>query len=121
MDNYQKLGKTVAKHIPSPKERKILRRQKSIQNSEKHLIPKTKFEELVKEVGKSIKKRLQWQPNAILALHTASEDYINELMEKSASSADHAKRRTTKPEDIKLVRKISKNNAFYSITPFNFI
>ena len=97
MDNHRKLGKKVPKHIPSPKERKILRRQKRLQNSEKHMIPKTKFEELVREVGKSIKKGLRWQPNAILALHTASEDYLNEVIEKSPSAADQAKRRTTKP------------------------
>ena len=108
MKNHRKLGKKVPKHIPSPEERKILRRKKLLQNSEKHMIPKTKFEELVREVGKSIKKGLQWQPNGILAQHTASEDYLNKVMEKYASAADHAKRRTTKPEDIKLVRKISK-------------
>ena len=108
MNNQPKLGKKVPKHIPSPKERKILIRQKRLQRSEKHMIPKTKFEELVRKVGESVKKGLRWQPHAILALHTASEDYLNEVMENSASAADHAKRRTTKPEDIKLVRKISK-------------
>lgn len=40
-----------------------------------------------------------------MAVHTASEDYLKEVMEKSASAVDHAKRRTTQPNQIKLVRK----------------
>ena len=97
MENDQKLGKKYLSIFHLPKNEKIKRRHKRLQNSEKHMIPKTKFEELVREVGKSIKKGLRWQPNAILALHTASEDYLNEVIEKSPSAADQAKRRTTKP------------------------
>ena len=55
------------------------------------MIPKTRFEELVKEVGESVEKGLRSQQNAILALLTANEDYLHEVMEKSASAVNHAK------------------------------
>ena len=63
---------------------------------------------MVRKIEESLKEGLRWQPNAILALHTAREDYLNEIMEKSSSAADCAERRTTQPEDINLVRQISK-------------
>ena len=49
-------------------------------NSEKQMIPKTKLEQLVKKIAQSVKKDLRWQPNAILALHSTSEEYLNEVM-----------------------------------------
>lgn len=86
-------------------------RQKRPKNTEKHIILKTKFEQLVRKIEESVKKGLRWQPNAILALHTAREDYISEVTEETSFAADRAKRRTNQPKDITLVRQISKNNA----------
>ena len=72
------------------------------------MVPKTKFEQSVRKIGQSVKKGLRWQPNAILALHTASEGYLKEVIGKSPSATDHSKCRTTQTKDINLVRQISK-------------
>ena len=68
------------------------------------MIARTEFEQLVRKLGQSMKKDLCWQKNAILALRTASEGYLYEIMEKSSSIASHAKRRTTQPKVINVVR-----------------
>ena len=72
------------------------------------MIPKIIYEQLVRKIGESVKRGLRWQLNAILALRTASEDYLNKVMKKSFSAADHAKGRTTQAKYVDLVRQISK-------------
>lgn len=75
------------------------------------LIPKTRFERLVRECAWNFKTYLKFQRQAILALQEAAEAYLVGIMEEANLCAIHAKRVTLFPKDIQLARRIRGERA----------
>eukprot|EP00127_Corallochytrium_limacisporum_P000866 Clim_evm9s28 gene=Clim_evmTU9s28 len=74
------------------------------------LIPKRPFERVVREVMQSIVAPAaginRWSYAAVLALQTATEEYLVHLLEDANLCAIHAKRVTIMVRDIQLARRI---------------
>jgi len=62
--------------------------------------------EISREVIRIIDADYRWQAEALMALQSASEDYLIHLFEDSNLCAIHAKRVTIMPKDIHLARRI---------------
>ena len=83
-----------------------LREIRRFQKSTNLLIPRTRFQRLVREIAQDYKTDLRFQSTAILALQEASEAFLVSLFEDSNLCAMHAKRVTVMPKDIQLARRI---------------
>ena len=83
-----------------------LREIRRYQNSTHLLIRKAPFQRLVREIAKSFRTDLRFQPTAVLALQEASEAYLVGLFEACNICAIHAKRVTVMAKDIQLARRI---------------
>jgi histone H3 len=92
-----------------------LREIKKFQKSVDLLMRKLPFSRTVKEISDTFRlpcgNPARWSPEAILALHNASEDYLVGLFEDTNLGAIHAKRVTITPKDIKLVRRVRGETA----------
>ena len=94
-----------------------LREIRKYQTSTETLIPKLSFQRLVKETMTYVCEErgvpmMKIQSAALLALQTASEDYLTNLFSKSQLAAIHGKRITVTPKDVQLVRCFS-GESFY--------
>ena len=87
--------------------REIRRNQKSVEL----LIRKLPFARLVREIAQDFKTDLQFQSNAIGALHEASEAYLVGLYKDTNLCAIHAKHATIMPKDLQLSRRIRGEQA----------
>jgi histone H3 len=76
------------------------------QNSTHLLIPKVRFQRLVREISNEFKLNLQFQSGAIGTLQEAGEAYLVGLFEDTNLCALHASRVTIMPKDIQLARRI---------------
>ncbi len=76
------------------------------QNSTNLLIPRVRFQRLVREISNDFKLNLQFQSGAIGTLQEASEAYLVGLFEDTNLCALHASRVTIMPRDIQLARRI---------------
>ncbi|CCV02394.1 Histone H2A-like protein [Armadillidium vulgare iridescent virus] len=74
-------------------------------------IPKTPFKRLVKEIAQDFAVDLRFQKEAIDALQQVSEEYLIKLFHDANKCAEHAKRQTVTPDDIKLVRFLRQNKS----------
>ena len=89
-----------------------LREIRRYQKSTDLMIPKLPYQKLIREItvdqGKKPKdgNDWRWQGVAILASHTAAEDYLTVQLEDANVCALHTKRCTVMPKDIQLVRRI---------------
>jgi len=87
-----------------------LREIRRYQKSTDLLIPKMPFQKLIREITQGKKREdgteWRWQGTAILASHTAAEDYLTVQLEDANVCALHTKRCTVMPKDIQLVRRI---------------
>lgn len=87
-----------------------LREIRRYQKSTDLMIRKKPFERLVREVTFDLyppsHHGWRFQASAVLALQTASEDYLTGLFEDANLCAIHAKRVTILPCDIQLSRRI---------------
>ena len=109
MYKLRKLGKKYLTTFHPPKYEGYCDTRNTSRILKRILLQRKKFYLLVRVVGKSFKNCVRWQPSAILTLRYTSEDYLNEVIEKSSFAAGHAKHRTTQPVEINLVHRISKN------------
>jgi len=105
--------KTVGKEdVPKKKKERYrpgalaLREIRRYQNSTNLLIPRTRFQRLVREISKDFKLNLQFQSGAIGTLQEASEAFLVGLFEDTNLCALHACRVTIMPRDIQLARRI---------------
>lgn len=85
---------------------KALSEIRKLQRTTELLIPFQPFQRLVREIAQDYKDDLRFTGSAILALQTAAEDYIINLLHMTQLSALHAKRVNLKPRDMHLARRI---------------
>lgn len=87
---------------------KPFQRIKNPKNTEELSIRKMPFQRLVREIvtNYSTEEPFRFTPQALQALHVASEDYLVGLFEDSYLCALHAKRVTLMRKDMHLARRI---------------
>jgi len=86
---------------------KPLQRIKNKKNIDELSIRKMPFQRLIREIVQSYSEvPFRFTPQALLALHIASEDYLIGLFEDSYLCALHAKRVTLMRKDMNLARRI---------------
>ena len=83
-----------------------LREIRRYQRSSELLVLPTPFARLVREVAQDFRADLRFQPEAIEALHHATEAYAVALFETTNLCAIHAGRTTILPRDMQLARRI---------------
>jgi histone H3 len=76
------------------------------QNSTELLIPRIRFQRLVREIAREFKLNLKFQSGAIGTLQEASESFLVGLFEDTNLCALHASRVTIMPRDIQLARRL---------------
>lgn len=119
-----KLDKTakklkLLKHRESKERRKMLKRYRpgalalkeirKYQKSTELLVPKIRFQRLVREICQSVSMcnfDYRFRVNALEALHEAAEAYLIGLFEDSNLCAIHAQRVTLMPRDFHLAVRI---------------
>ena len=85
-----------------------LREVKKLQvNSTKLIIPKRRFQLLVKEIAIDRKSDIKFEVSAVQALQEAAEAHLVELFRKAQVVACHAKRETLYGRDLHVVRHIT--------------
>jgi histone H3 len=87
---------------------KPLQRIKNKKNIEELSLRKMPFQRLVRDIVMNYSPNIPFRftPQALLALHIASEDYLVGLFEDSYLCALHAKRVTLMKKDMNLARRI---------------
>ena len=70
------------------------------------LIPKAPFGRLVRETIWSFRYGLRLQANAIRALQEATEKHVVDMLSNAQQCANHARRVTIMPSDIKLANDL---------------
>lgn len=87
---------------------KPLQRIKNKKNIDELSIRKMPFQRLIREIVMNYSPDIPFRftPQALLALHIASEDYLISLFEDSYLCALHAKRVTLMRKDMNLARRI---------------
>uniref|UniRef100_A0A1I8BXA4 Histone domain-containing protein n=1 Tax=Meloidogyne hapla TaxID=6305 RepID=A0A1I8BXA4_MELHA len=86
---------------------KVLLEIRKYQKTTRHLIPRSPFSNIFKEILQNVSKpgsNLNVELKAIDALHEESEAFITQVFEAAHRNAIHAKRETIKPEDFYLAR-----------------
>ena len=83
-----------------------LREIRSYQKTTCHLVPKTPFVRLVREIAREYNSAIRFQKFALEALQEAAEAYIVSLYEDANLCAIHARRVTVQPKDMQLARRI---------------
>lgn len=89
-----------------------LREIRYFQKTTHLLIPKMPFQRLVKEITLNLKEDFRIQPFALLALQTAAEAFVSNLLEEANYCAFHAGRVTIMPRDIQLARRIRNDKDY---------
>ena len=88
----------------------VLREIKRYQRSTEMLLRRTPFQRIVREIAKEYNPDFRWQPNALLAIQEATEQYLVGLFEDTNLCAIHAKRVTISKKDMDLARRIRGDN-----------
>ena len=83
-----------------------IRQIRKYQKSTELLIAKAPFCRLVREIAQERSSSIRFQSSAIVALQTASEDYLVGLFEDTNLITIHRKCVTISPKDIQLARRI---------------
>ena len=97
-----------------------LREIRRYQKSTEHLIKRTPFQKLIREISQEYRVcpdgpgtpsvQVQFQSTAIAALQEAAENFIVDLFEDVNLLSVHAKRVTVMPRDIRLALRIRGDN-----------
>lgn len=108
--NFFKKGHIIGKEANEIRN-KPFKRIKNFKDSQMLSIRKLPFQRLVREISYDFsgEEPLRYTPQAILALHVASEDYLVALFEDSYLCALHANRVTLMKKDLNLARRIRGN------------
>ena len=83
-----------------------LREIRKWQKSTALLIRKLPFQRLVREIAQERKPDVRFQVNKIVALQHTSEEMLMELFEEAHRAAQHAKRVTLMPKNIKFALRM---------------
>ena len=83
-----------------------LREIRRYQKSTGPLIPKKRFQLLVREISQSHIQNGRFQTAAMAMLQEAGEAYIIQLLDDANTCAVHARRVTVMPKDLKLAARI---------------
>lgn len=83
-----------------------LREIRRYQKSTDLLIPKRRFQLLVREISLSHMKNGRFQTAAMAMLQEAGEAYVIQLLDDANNCAIHARRVTVMPKDMKLAARI---------------
>ncbi len=62
-------------------------------------------QQVLRERGGKNAQGMNWQATALLAVHTAGEDYLVKVFEAAQLNAAHGKRQTIMPKDMQLSRR----------------
>lgn len=93
-----------------------LREVKKLQvNSTKLIIPKSRFQLLVKEIAIDRKSDIKFEVSAVQALQEAAEAHLVELFRKAQVVACHAKRETLHGRDLHVVRHITGDTGLFDL------
>jgi histone H3 len=108
--NFFKKGHIIGKDANEMRN-KPFKRIKQLKNTEMLSIRKLPFQRLVREISHDFTEYdpFRYTPQALLALHVASEDYLVALFEDSYLCALHANRVTLMKKDLNLARRIRGN------------
>jgi histone H3 len=112
-ENFFKKGHIIGKEANEIRN-KPFKRIKNFKNTDMLSIRKLPFQRLVREISYDFSgdEPLRYTPQALLALHVASEDYLVALFEDSYLCALHANRVTLMKKDLNLARRIRGNYRF---------
>ena len=88
-----------------------LREIRRYQKSTELLIPKRRFQLLVREISLSHMKNGRFQTAAMAMLQEAGEAYVIQLLDDANTCAIHARRVTVTPKDLKLATRIRGGKA----------
>lgn len=117
------VGKSMMPKAAAKKKRRrkpgtvSLREIRYYQKRTELLIKKRPFQRFVKEIANDevsssyAPEGLRWRPDAVEALHEASESYVTHLFEDCNLNAIHAKRVTIMVKDMQLARRIRGERA----------
>ncbi len=83
-----------------------LREIRKHQKTTNLLIPRQRFQRLVREIAQDLRSDVRFQATALEALQETAEAYLVSLFEDANLSAIHAKRVTIQPKDIQLARQV---------------
>ena len=85
---------------------KAMQEIRHYQSTTELLIQKVNFQRVVRELCEQIGPGIRFESQALLALQEAAESYLVGLFEDSNLCTAHAKRKTLRDTDIKLLRRI---------------
>jgi len=83
-----------------------LREIRKYQKSTELILPKIRFQRVVREIALDYKSTIRFASAALLALQEAAEAYLVGLFEDVNLCAIHARRVTIMPKDMQLARRI---------------
>jgi histone H3 len=84
---------------------------KEIRNEQKRtnlIIPSAPMQRVISEIAGNFKPNLRFKKDAYIAIHTAVEDMLIDLLEKANACAVSEQRETIQPKDMYLAQKLSK-------------
>lgn len=96
----------IQKKRKLPKGALAIKEIRKYQKSVDLLIPRLRFQRLVREIAQDFKQDLKFQSNALCALQEAAEAYITSVLEDTNICAIHAKRITIMKKDLGLALRI---------------
>ena len=79
---------------------------KNVEETTQYVIQRKAFQHLIRDLTRKRNTELKFQKAAIDALLEASEAYLVRLFEITTILANHAKRTTINPTDIRLAKRI---------------
>lgn len=104
--------KAVLQQATTPKKRAYrpgalaLREVRRYQRSTELLIPRAPFRRLVREITQGFRADFRMQSGAIAALQESGEAYLTRTFEDAQLCAQHARRSTLMPRDLRLTMRI---------------
>lgn len=108
IDTKKKAKSKARSDIKAPGS-KAIREIKRYQKTTNLLIPMAPFYRLCREILNDIGLDYKIKNEAVLALQTASEDYLVGVLSDANSCAIHAKRVTLTPKDMQLAMRLQGN------------
>ena len=97
---------------------KMMREMRHYQKTERLLVPRQNFENVVRFIGQDLCPGLRMQRKAIDCLHQCFEGHCVGILENMNLLATHAHRRTIMPKDLELQNRILENHQPWE-TEFN--
>ena len=94
-----------------------LREVHKMQRTSHLLIPRSPFQELIREIAMSYKADLRFQREALLAIQEAAESHLVSIFQHTQNMAVHGGRKTIQDRDLTLAIHVRDNNVQPFIPP----